>query len=114
MAAATRWRVFGDGKGVLGVMKMMFNLTTSAEDLDRFPERKDLLELMHGFDGVELMQFEEDSREIIPKECVIGFHMGYFPCWLDFGTATRMPCLKNLTIGRRWSGSLAVKTAVPS
>ena len=43
-------------------MKTMFNLTTSSEDLDRFPEQKDLLELMEGFDGVELMQFEEDSR----------------------------------------------------
>lgn len=65
-------------------MKITFNLTTSSEDLDRFQERKDLLELMHGFDGVELMQFEEDSREIIPKDRVVGFHMGYFPCWLDF------------------------------
>jgi len=65
-------------------MKLQFNLTTSCEDLDRFTSRDDLLSLMQGFDGVELMQFEDDIRNIIPKERVIGLHMGYFPYWLDF------------------------------
>lgn len=65
-------------------MKTMFNLTTSSEDMDRFHARQDLLDLMEGFDGVELMQFEDDIREIIPKERVIGLHMSYFPFWLDF------------------------------
>lgn len=65
-------------------MKLQFNLTTSCEDLDRFASRDDLLSLMQGFDGVELMQFEDDIRNIIPKERVTGLHMGYFPYWLDF------------------------------
>lgn len=65
-------------------MKVQFNLTTSYEDLNRFESRADLLDLMHGFDGVELMQFEDDIRGIIPKERVIGLHMGYFPYWIDF------------------------------
>lgn len=65
-------------------MKIQFNLTTSSDDMDRFSCREDLLDLMKGFDGVELMQFEDDSRGIIPKERVIGFHMGSFPCWFDF------------------------------
>ena len=51
-------------------MKTMFNLTTSSEDMDRFNVRQDLLDLMDGFDGVELMQFEDDIQEIIPpKAC---------------------------------------------
>lgn len=65
-------------------MKVQFNMTTSSEDLDRFANREELLEQMNGFDGVELMQFEDDARGILPKERVIGLHMGYFPYWLDF------------------------------
>lgn len=65
-------------------MKIQFNLTTSYEDLNRFSSREDLVNLMRGFDGVELMQFEDDVRGIIPKERVVGLHMSYFPCWLDF------------------------------
>jgi len=59
-------------------------MTTSSEDTRRFESRDDFLEFMNGFDGVELMQFEEDTRGIIPKERVIGLHMGYFPYWIDF------------------------------
>lgn len=66
------------------MMKTMFNLTTSADDLDRFASQSELLSLMDGFDGVELMCLEEDARHIIPPNRVIGLHMGYFPCWLDF------------------------------
>lgn len=65
-------------------MKVQFNLTTSVADMERFHTREDLLDLMQGFDGVELMQFEDDVRGIIPKERVIGLHMGYFTYWLDF------------------------------
>lgn len=65
-------------------MKVQFNLTTSIEDMKRFDSREDLIDLMQGFDGVELMQFEDDERGIIPKERVIGLHMGYFPYWIDF------------------------------
>ena len=40
-------------------MKTMFNLTTSSEDMD-------------GFDGVELMQFEDDIQERISHVVVMG------------------------------------------
>lgn len=65
-------------------MKIQFNLTTSWDDMRRFQSRDELLDLMRGFDGVELMHFDEDERGIIPPERVIGLHMNYFPCWLDF------------------------------
>lgn len=64
-------------------MKTLFNLTTSTEDMKRFSSREDLLSLMQGFDGVELMHFDEDDRSIIPQERVYGLHMGFFPYWLD-------------------------------
>ena len=83
-------------------MKMMFNLTTSVEDLKRFSNREDLLELMQGFDGVELMQYEEDCRGIIPKERVIGLHMGYFPCWLDFWNGNEAALIKEFNTRETW------------
>lgn len=83
-------------------MKTMFNLTTSSDDMERFPSKEDLLDLMCGFDGVELMQFEEDSREIIPRERVIGFHMGYFPCWLDFWKGNEAALLKEFDLPENW------------
>ena len=83
-------------------MKTMFNLTTSSDDMERFSSREDLLDLMRGFDGVELMQFEEDSREIIPKERVIGLHMGYFPCWFDFWKGNEKALLKEFDSPENW------------
>ncbi|MBQ6808334.1 MAG: TIM barrel protein [Firmicutes bacterium] len=65
-------------------MKTLFNLTTSREDLDRYQNGQELLEMLQGFDGLELMHFEADSRGIIPKEKVIGLHMRFPACWLDF------------------------------
>ncbi|HQQ40992.1 MAG TPA: hypothetical protein PLR57_05725, partial [Clostridia bacterium] len=65
-------------------MKTLFNLTTSPNDMERFSTRAELLALMEGFDGVELLACEQDERNIVPKERVFGIHMGYFPYWLDF------------------------------
>ncbi len=65
-------------------MKRMVNMTTSCDDLDRFEKREDMLNLIEGFDGVELMYFGEDEREIIPHERIIGYHMSYYPYWFDF------------------------------
>lgn len=65
-------------------MKLQFNFTTCDDDLNRFESREALIDWMQGFDGVELMQLDEDARELIPKERVIGLHMSYFPYWLDF------------------------------
>lgn len=65
-------------------MKTAINLSTSSDDMHRFSSSADLLDLMEGIDGIELMCFEEDIRGIIPKEKVLGVHMGYFPYWVDF------------------------------
>ena len=83
-------------------MKTMFNLTTSSDDMDRFLGREDLEKLMNGFDGVELMQFEEDTRGIIPKERVIVVHLGYFPCWLDFWKGNEAALRKEFDNRETW------------
>lgn len=65
-------------------MKTLFNITTSSDDMDRFHTQEAFLNLMDGFDGVELMYYGKDEHNIIPRERVIGVHMNYFPYWLDF------------------------------
>ena len=65
-------------------MKRSFNLTTSAEDLDRLAGPEDLLTLLNGFDGLELMVLEEDDRGLIPRGRVLGLHALCTPYWLDF------------------------------
>lgn len=42
------------------------------------------MRFMDGFDGVELLVFDKDVRNIVPKQRVFGIHMCYFPFWLDF------------------------------
>lgn len=64
-------------------MKITFNLTTSPNDLERFPDRQSLLSLMEDFDGVELMYYGIDERNIIPADRVIGLHMNCPYAWLD-------------------------------
>lgn len=65
-------------------MKTLFNITTSECDLSRFQDRADFEDFSKGFDGVELMYFEKDRKQIIPEERVIGLHMSFFPFWIDF------------------------------
>ena len=62
-------------------MKYSFNLA-SPWDLERFASRDELLQLLQGFDGVELNYISADERDLLPRERVLGFHMSYFPCWL--------------------------------
>ncbi len=68
----------------LTAVKTMFNITTCSEDLGRFADSGDLLSMLEGFDGVELMCLGEDEKHILPNGRIIGLHMGYFPYWLDF------------------------------
>lgn len=65
-------------------MKTLMNLTTSSEDLLRYADREALLEILEGFDGVELMHFEDEERGLIPPEMIIGFHSRFYEYWLDF------------------------------
>lgn len=66
------------------VLKTQFNITTSACDLDRFASQKEFLDLLKGFDGVELMYCGEDVRGIVQPDNVVGLHMSCLYYWLDF------------------------------
>lgn len=75
-------------------MKTQFNITTSWCDLDRYSSREHFLRTLKGFDGVELMCYEEDARGIIPPEKVVGLHMSSFYFWLDFWLGDMDRCLQ--------------------
>ena len=60
-------------------MKTLFNITTSEDDVDRFGSAADFEDMLKPhFDGVELMFYREDEREIFKKEHVIGYHMQFY------------------------------------
>ena len=68
-------------------MKIQFNITTSSCDLERYESSKDIEEMMGDrFDGVELMCFEEDEKQIIRKEKVTGLHMSNIMHLYNFWT----------------------------
>ena len=46
-------------------MKTLYNITTSEDDLQSFESSRDLDAMMEYFDGVELMYFGEDEKNII-------------------------------------------------
>jgi len=75
-------------------MKTLFNITTDASDLERYPDRASFLQMLDGFDGVELMPLGEDERQVIPVEKVIGIHMVCLPFWVDLWWGNTERCLQ--------------------
>ena len=48
----------------------------------------------YGCDGVEMIYAEEDNRKIITPQSVIGLHMSFYPCWMDFWNGNKEALLK--------------------
>lgn len=65
-------------------MKTQLNLTTDSWDLKRYPDRAALMQMLEGFDGLELMHYDDDENGLISNELVVGFHSRFFNHWLDF------------------------------
>ena len=63
-----------------------FNITNTEYDLNRFSGADDLEKYLarYGLDGVELMPVGQFSAGYIPKDRIIGVHLDYHPCWVDF------------------------------
>lgn len=83
-------------------MKTLFNITTSDDDLQRFQNTEQFLSMLDGFDGVELMYFDKDTKQIIPKEKVCGLHMHFFPFWVDFWNGNEKALLKEFDSKENW------------
>lgn len=84
-------------------MKTLFNITTSEDDVDRFESSADLEDMLNPhFDGVELMYYRADERQIIPKDKVVGYHMQFYPTWLDFWKGNEERLLKEFDTRENW------------
>ncbi|NLG24449.1 MAG: TIM barrel protein, partial [Clostridiales bacterium] len=66
-------------------MRVAMNITTADEDLSRFAGPDDLRGYLdeHHLDGIEVMPLG-DSLCWLPPERVLGMHLSYYPCWVDF------------------------------
>ena len=74
-------------------MKIQINMTDTFGDMDRFRSKADVLGLLEGFDGLELMAFEDCIHEKIPADRVIGLHTCSVNYWYDFWKENRARCL---------------------
>ena len=83
-------------------MKTLFNITTSDDDLQRFDSAKDLEKMMDAFDGVELMYFDKDEKNIIEIDRVVGLHMHFFPFWMDFWKGNEERLVKEFDTRQTW------------
>lgn len=75
-------------------MKLQFNMTDSDCDLERYASRQELLDMLSGFGGLELMHCQKDTRGILPPDRIIGLHMSCPYYWLDFWRGDRARCLE--------------------
>ena len=75
-------------------MKIQINMTDSFCDMERFSSAEDINELLEGFDGLELMAFEENGHQKIPDGRVTGLHTCSYPYWYDFWTGNMSRCVE--------------------
>lgn len=68
-------------------MQKIINISTFKEDLDRFEQKSENMELFlkkNGLDGFELLQYNQWKDSIIPASMIKGVHMRHYPTWIDF------------------------------
>jgi len=68
-------------------MKKLINFSADPWDLDKFDDDggklADFLD-RHGLDGVEMIQYADWDKSIVPASRIIGAHSCFWPSWLDF------------------------------
>jgi len=67
-------------------VRVTTNITNTSHDLQRFKDGEDIKSFCqkHHLDGLELLPFEENSHGILPAEMILGIHLSYHNCWIDF------------------------------
>ena len=67
-------------------MKITTNITNTYFDLDRFKNYDDVRDFCrrHRLDGFELLAYGENSLGAVPADMVVGLHLSYYNCWVDF------------------------------
>jgi len=58
-------------------------MTTDHYDLTRYKSQTEFKQFMAGFDGIELMHFDEDTENLIAPDMVVGLHTKMVNYWID-------------------------------
>ena len=87
-------------------MNIEINMTDTDMDLDRFSSREDLRSfyLDKGIDGLELMPCMASRlpRDLQPED-VIGLHLRYYPCWVEFWRGNEQALLQEYGDRDTWA-----------
>lgn len=77
-------------------MRTLMNIACCRESLSEYRDASDFEQSYHtyGYDGVEMIYAEEDSRKIIAPQSVVGLHLLFYPNWIDFWNGNKEALLK--------------------
>jgi len=69
-------------------MKITTNITNTYFDVGRFKGDDDVRDFCrrHRLDGFELLPYEVNTLGVVPADMVVGVHLSYCNCWVDFWT----------------------------
>lgn len=67
-------------------MKITTNITNTSFDTERFTDADDVRCFCekHCLNGLELLPFGENTLGVIPADTIVGVHLSYYNCWVDF------------------------------
>lgn len=80
-------------------MLKLVNISLHDSDLKKFNYNQDQMKEFlskNGLDGFEMILYKNWSEKIIPSKLIKGFHMRYFPIWLDFWKENKEALLKQM------------------
>ncbi|HHU06100.1 MAG TPA: TIM barrel protein [Clostridiales bacterium] len=77
-------------------MKITTNITNTYFDVDRFTGEDDVRDFCrrHRLDGFELLPYEVNTLGVVPDDMVVGVHLSYYNCWVDFWTGNLVEILE--------------------
>lgn len=80
-------------------MLKLVNISLHDSDLEKYnyshEEMREFL-LKNKLDGFEMILYKDWEEKIVPSKLVKGFHMRYFPIWIDFWNGNKEALLKQM------------------
>jgi sugar phosphate isomerase/epimerase len=69
-------------------MKITTNKTNTDYDTERYTDGDDVRHYCrkHRLDGLELLPYGENTLGVVPADLVVGVHLSFYNCWVDFWT----------------------------
>ena len=84
-------------------MKQLLSMPLGPDTHKVYPDLKAACEEA-GCDGLEMMWSGLDIPEDVPEEVRVGYHLAYYPTWMDFWTGNRVGLLREFGSEEVWIG----------